>query len=123
MLRDHFKDNNLIPRFCANCGGDFKGYPAEKFCCTDCEKEYHRKLMRICPYCGKRFPQGEPWSKYCSPECKEQAMSEKYHKKKEVRKKKKVDIAEASSKFFECPWESGRLSDEITKNQFTGMMI
>lgn len=56
-----------------------------------------------CAWCGKLFPPHSKYSRFCSPRCAAKYRSEMMKKNQE--------------KNFPCPYEMGRLPEEITKNQ------
>lgn len=121
---NHFDDNTFFRRICKHCGVEFEGYPSDKFCSEDCRVAFIKSSYFACAHCGKKTPKTPGvFSKYCSEECKLEAFNKKRGWENSFNKRKRKTELRNSIKMFECPYESGRLSEEITKNMFHGMMI
>lgn len=97
----NIKTNSIIFGICKNCGKEFerkrcetsKKFSKAEFCSNTCASEY-RKIIPIgfdkCIVCGKIFKEEKmtcdnnkfKQRKFCSDECKEKYLKEKYNKSK-----------------------------------------
>lgn len=60
--------------------------------------------LKLCVWC-KKNPVKSPTSQFCSTKCSAQ--------------KRSWDLKQKREKNFGCPWLSGRLPEEVTKNTYS----
>lgn len=125
LAKKNKKSQEKKTKSCPICGNDFTPkYYTQVYCGDDCKKEGMRKSIRkykksvrerrvyfekACEICGTPFKTRNPRQRRCDDCTKNKKRLEEYRIVK--------------SFAIEDPWASGRLSEEITSNQFTGWMI
>lgn len=87
-------------RYCDECAKKAKKQSNSK--CKLKQKEQRQKYTFVCVKCGKQFETRHPKRKKCN-NCGKGGLIKDFT--------------------MDDPWSSGRLSEEITANQFTGMNI
>ena len=99
-----------VSRECLYCNKSFiSEQPSQYFCNDECFRLYRKNKREVrkltkCAQCGKDFARTKQLTKYCSDDCRRA-----YNGLDEL-----TDFP--GYKPFECPYASGRLPEEVSRN-------
>ena len=74
---------------CRNCGEDYVGHFASKFCSARCKEAWHAKqqITRTCPHCGLVFTTVRKDQKFCCYDHKKAYEHARYLERRSVEEK------------------------------------